>query len=66
MFETCVISTPKIGKVIQFDEHIFSDGLKPPTRFYTVYKFLKGKKGYTVAYTEGRLSLRSSTEHQGH
>ncbi len=27
------IFTPKIGEMIQFDEHIFSNGLKPPTRF---------------------------------
>ena len=26
------IFTPKLGEMIKFDEHIFSDGLKAPTR----------------------------------
>ena len=27
-----LFSTPVLGEMIQFDKHIFSDGLKPPTR----------------------------------
>ncbi len=31
-FHIWFIFIPKIGEMIQFDDHIFSDGLKPPTR----------------------------------
>ena len=31
-FQRCVIFTPKLGEMIQFDEY-FSDGLKPPPSF---------------------------------
>ena len=31
-FQICLIFTPILGEMIQFDYIIFSDGLKPPTR----------------------------------
>ena len=33
VFFFCFICTPIPGEMLQFDEHIFSDGLKPPTRY---------------------------------
>ena len=33
--------TPNLGEMIQFDKHIFSDGLKPPTS--KIYKVGSGK-----------------------
>ena len=29
------VFSPLLGEMIQFDEHIFQMGLKPPTRFYS-------------------------------
>ena len=32
-FQTCFIFVPRsLGKMIKFEEHIFSDGLKPPNQ----------------------------------
>ena len=32
--------TPKIGEMIQFDDHIFQMGLKPPTMFFSIEIFV--------------------------
>ncbi len=46
-FETFLIFIPKIGEMIQFDEHIFSDGLvQPPTSFCLQFQNKNLKKTF--------------------
>ena len=39
-----VMFTPITGDMIQFDEHIFADGLKPSTSDVFLFSFKRGKR----------------------